>query len=63
MQMYKILVAAPDRRVAGPTAHTNGILAALAVVVAVGLLPWIGKPMFRDEGATLYSARLGWAAL
>jgi mannosyltransferase len=29
----------------------------------MGLLPWLGKPMFPDEAASLYSAHLGWTAL
>lgn len=45
------------------TRATNGILAAIAVLASMGLLPWLDKPMFRDEGASLYSAHLGWTAL
>ncbi len=42
---------------------SSGILAAIAVLAAVGLLPWLDKPIFPDEGASLDSARLGWTAL
>jgi hypothetical protein len=42
---------------------TNGVLATIALVASVGLVPWLGKPMFRDEGSTLYSAHLSWTAL
>jgi uncharacterized membrane protein len=39
-----------------------GIAAILAVgaLASLGLLPWLGKSMFADEGATLYSAHLSW---
>ena len=36
---------------------------AIAVVASLGLLPWLGKSMFADEGATLYSAHLSWSNL
>ncbi len=42
---------------------TTGILAAIAGSASVGLLPWLGKPIFPDEGASLLCARLSWAAL
>jgi uncharacterized membrane protein len=29
----------------------------------MGLLPWLGKPIFPDEGASLLSAHLGWTTL
>jgi mannosyltransferase len=50
-------------RGSGPSRANNVGLAAIAVVAAIGLLPWLDKPLFRDEGASLYSAHLGWAAL
>ncbi len=45
------------------TRAADGMLAAIAVVASVGLVPWLGKPMFRDEGSTLYSAHLSWTHL
>jgi uncharacterized membrane protein len=35
----------------------------IALVASLGLLPWLGKSMFADEGATLYSAHLSWSNL
>lgn len=46
-----------------PTRATNVTLAAIAVSASIGLLPWLDKPLFRDEGASLYSAHLDWTAL
>ena len=45
------------------TRATTGILAAIAGLASIGLLPWLGKPVFPDEGASLLAARLGWSAL
>jgi mannosyltransferase len=42
---------------------TSVILAAIAVAAAASLLPWLDKPIFPDESASLYSAHLDWAAL
>ena len=42
---------------------TSGILAAIAGLATVGLLPWLGKPAFPDERASLHAARLGWTLL
>ena len=42
---------------------TNGILATIAGLATVGLLPWLGKPAFPDEHASLHAARLGWTQL
>ncbi len=42
---------------------TSGILATIALLASLGLLPWLDKPVFPDEGASLYSAQLGWSAL
>jgi mannosyltransferase len=42
---------------------TVGILAAIAALASAGLLPWLGKPAFPDEGASVSAAHLGWAAL
>ena len=47
----------------GSTRATNRVLAAIAAVASMGLLPWLDKAMFHDEGASLYSAHLGWTAL
>ena len=47
-----------------PTPRTTGaILAAIAGAAAMGLLPWLGKPAFPDEVASLSSGHLGWTAL
>jgi uncharacterized membrane protein len=35
----------------------------IAVAASLGLLPWLDKSMFADEGATLYSAHLSWSNL
>ena len=51
------------RSTSRPNRATNGILTVIALVPTVGLLPWLDKPMFRDEGASLYSAHLDWTAL
>lgn len=45
------------------TRTTGGILAAIAGLAALGLLPWLGKPAFPDEHASLSAAQLGWTAL
>ena len=42
---------------------TNGILAAMAGLATVGLLPWLGEPAFPDELASLHAAGLGWTQL
>ncbi len=42
---------------------SSWILAAIALLAAVGLLPWLDKPIFPDEGASLHAAHLGWTAL
>ncbi|HZL65683.1 MAG TPA: glycosyltransferase family 39 protein [Thermoleophilia bacterium] len=42
---------------------TNGLLAAIAGLAAVALLPWLGKPAYPDELASLHAARLGWTQL
>jgi mannosyltransferase len=42
---------------------TSGILAVVAAGATWGLLPWLNKPVFPDEGASLFSARLEWTAL
>jgi mannosyltransferase len=42
---------------------TSVILAAIAVAAAASLLPWLDKPIFPDESASLYSAHLDWTAL
>lgn len=36
------------------------VIALLATFTAV---PWLNRPMFRDEAATIYSAHLGWSQL
>jgi mannosyltransferase len=46
-----------------PFRADNVGLAAIAVLATSGLLPWLGKPLFRDEGTSLYSAHLDWGAL
>ena len=38
-------------------------VAGVAIVASVGLFPWLGKSMFANEGASLYSAHLSWADL
>lgn len=56
----------PSSHVAGGSRSartTNGILAAMAGLAAVGLLPWLGKPAFPDERSSLHAARLGWTQL
>ena len=45
------------------TRATNGVFAAVAVLASVGLLPSFDKSIWRDEGASLYSAHLSWSAL
>jgi 4-amino-4-deoxy-L-arabinose transferase-like glycosyltransferase len=35
----------------------------IALLATLGLLPWLGKSMFADEGATVYSAHLSWSNL
>jgi hypothetical protein len=45
------------------TRTTEVILAAVAGLASMGLLPWLDKPLGSDEGASLYSAHLDWAAL
>ena len=45
------------------TRATSGILAAIAGLASMGLLPWLDKPIFPDERASLFSAHLGWTAL
>ena len=42
---------------------TDGILAAMAGLATVGLLPWLGKSTFPDERASLHAAGLGWTLL
>jgi mannosyltransferase len=42
---------------------TNVILVCLSVGASVALLPWVDKSVYLDEGATLYSIHLSWAAL
>ncbi len=39
------------------------VVIAVAVVATLGSVPWLGKSMFADEGASLYSARLSWSDL
>jgi len=41
----------------------NAVVLAVAAVATLGLLPWLDKPVYRDEGASLYSAHLGWSGL
>jgi hypothetical protein len=41
----------------------KGLVVGVAVVASLGLLPWLGRSMFADEGATLYSAHLSWSNL
>lgn len=41
----------------------NGVLAAIAILASIALLPWLNKPMTSDEAASLYSAHLSWTAL
>ena len=43
--------------------RTDAILATIAGLATAGLLPWLGKPTFPDERASLHAARLGWAQL
>jgi len=38
-------------------------VSAIAVVASMGLLPWLNKSIWEDEGASLYSAHLSWTAL
>jgi mannosyltransferase len=45
------------------TRATNGILAAIAGSASLVLVPWLGKPVFPDEGASLSAAHLSWTAL
>ncbi len=40
-----------------------GAVIGIAVVASLGLVPWLGKSMFADEGASLYSAHLSWSNL
>ncbi len=42
---------------------TGAVLATIAVAASIALLPWLDKPAFPDEGASLRAAGLGWAAL
>jgi mannosyltransferase len=42
---------------------TGWMLGAIAVLAALLIAPWLNKPMYRDEGASLYSAHLSWSAL
>jgi hypothetical protein len=51
-----------DRGSRPSRADTIG-LAVIALLAAIALLPWLDKPIFRDEGASLYSAHLSWTAL
>jgi mannosyltransferase len=39
------------------------VFAVVAIVSAVALLPFLNKTMWRDEGASLYSAHLSWTGL
>jgi uncharacterized membrane protein len=42
---------------------TSGILTTIAGLALMGPAPWLGKPSFPDEGASLASAHMSWAAL
>jgi mannosyltransferase len=56
----------PPRAAGGrlsPAALTDLIVAAVAGAASLALTPWLGKAVFPDEGVSLLSARLGWAAL
>ena len=46
-----------------PDAAGLRMVVGIAVVASLGLLRWLGAPMFADEGATLYSAHLSWSDL
>lgn len=39
------------------------LVPAIAVLCTFGALPWLNRPMFQDEAATIYSAHLGWSQL
>ncbi len=41
----------------------NGAFASIAVLATAALLPSLNKSMWRDEGASLYSAHLSWTGL
>ena len=41
----------------------TAVVAVLAATASLSLTPWLGKPMFPDEGVSLRSARLSWTAL
>jgi uncharacterized membrane protein len=42
---------------------SNGAFAILATLSVAALLPFLNKSIWRDEGASLYSAHLSWSAL
>jgi mannosyltransferase len=47
----------------GRSSRSIVVLAAIAVSASIALLPWLRKPPFPDEGASLHAAGLGWTAL
>lgn len=56
----------PLERLRARTATTKPsqlLLAGAAIVAASTTLPWMNRPMFRDEAATIYSAHLSWSHL
>ncbi len=46
-----------------PAAATTSMLAAVAGLASLALLPWLSKPAFPDESASLVAAGLSWTAL
>ena len=56
------VVAANGGR-ARPGATTDGALVAIATISSIGLLPWLNKSLWEDEGASLYAAHLSWRGL
>ncbi len=46
-----------------PARANNRIVAVIAAAATAALLPWLDKPLFRDEGASLYSGGLSWSRL
>ena len=57
-------MAITSRRSPEPLTKMGAVCVSLiALTAAAGLSPWLGKSLWRDEGASLYSARLGWGQL
>jgi mannosyltransferase len=43
--------------------HAHQAVIAIGVIATLGLVPWLGSSIYRDEGASLYSAHLSWSNL